>query len=249
MEKKKNKKRVKKVEKVKKPEGYYTDKICDFIVNLAFKFLKLVVTLLVGALYGLYTVIEALFDKCIMLLKKCPKWAKMGLFYGAIITIIILIVNPRIVEKYIGFETIKEKEVTKYVKIEDKTCKMDKYSCMIYIVGQEYGLTKEQSFMAVAISKHETGNYTSNAFKNKNNLGGIFRGGQLATFESLEEGINEFIKLLKNSYFDKGLNTIEKIGNVYCPVGASNDPTGVNVHWIPTVTKYYNELINNYMEG
>lgn len=249
MEKKKNKKRVKKVEKVKKPEGYYTDKICDFIIGLAFKLLKLIITLIIGALYGSYTLIELLFDKTIGFIKKCPKWVKMGLFYGAIITIIILIVNPRIVEKYVGFETIKEKEVTKYVKIEDKTCKMDKYSCMIYLVGKEYGMTDEQSFIAVAISKHETGNYTSNAFKNKNNLSGIFRGGQLATFESLEEGINEFIKLLKNSYFDKGLNTIEKIGNVYCPVGASNDPTGVNVHWIPTVTKYYNELIKNYMEG
>lgn len=246
MEKKKIKKRVKKVEK---PTGYYTDRICDFIVNLTIKFIKLIITLVIGALYGFYAVIEQLFDKTIELIKKCPKWAKIGLFYGGIIAIVILAINPRIVEKYVGFETIKEHEVTKYVKIEDKTCKMDKYSCMIYLVGKEYGLTDEQSFMAVAISKHETGNYMSSAFNNQNNLGGIFRGGQLATFGSLEEGINEFIKLLKNSYFDKGLNTIEKIGNVYCPVGASNDPTGVNVHWIPTVTKYYNELINNYMEG
>lgn len=246
MKKKKNVKRVKKVEK---PTGYYTDRICDFIVNLTIKFVKLIITLAIGALYGLYSVIEVLFDKTIVLLKKTPKWAKMSLFYGGIIAIVVLYLNPRIVEKYVGFETIKEHEVTKYVKIEDKTCKMDKYSCMIYLVGKEYGLTDEQSFIAVAISKHETGNYTSSAFNNQNNLGGIFRGGQLATFGSLEEGINEFIKLLKNSYFDKGLNTIEKIGNVYCPVGASNDPTGVNVHWIPTVTKYYNELIDNYMEG
>jgi hypothetical protein len=246
MEKKKNLKRVKKVER---QEGYYTDKICDFIVNLAIKVLKLVITLVIGALYGLYATIEVLFDKIFELIKKLPKMAKIGLFYGVVIIITILVLNPRVVEKYVGFETIKEKQVTKYVKIEDKTCKMDKYSCMIYLVGKEYGLTDEQSFMAVAISKHETGNYTSNAFKNQNNLGGIFRSGQLATFGTLEEGINEFVSLLKNSYFDKGLDTIEEIGNVYCPVGASNDPTGVNVHWIPMVTKYYNELIENYMEG
>lgn len=249
MEKKKNTKRVKKVKKIHKPEGYYTDKICDFIVMIGFKILKLIITLVIGALYGTYSVVEVLFDKLIELIKKCPKWAKMVLFYGLIITIVILVANPRIVEKYVGFETIKEKEITKYVKIEDKTCKMDKYSCMIYLVGKEYGLTDEQSFLTVAISKHETGNYTSSAFNNQNNLGGIFRNGQLATFGTLEEGINEFVSLLKNSYFDKGLNTIEKIGNVYCPVGASNDPSGVNVHWIPMVTKYYNELINNYMEG
>lgn len=249
MENKKIKKRVKKVEKEKKQQGYYTDKICNFIVKIGYKVIKLIILLVIGALYGLYSVVEVLFDNLIELIKKCPKWAKMVLFYGVIITIVILVVNPRIVEKYVGFETIKEKEITKYVKIEDKTCKMDKYSCMIYLVGKEYGLTDEQSFMAVAISKHETGNYTSSAFKNQNNLGGIFRNGQLATFGTLEEGINEFVSLLKNSYFDKGLNTIEKIGNVYCPVGASNDPTGVNVYWIPAVTKYYNELINNYMEG
>lgn len=247
MEKKKNTKRVKKVEKIKK--GSYGERFCDFIVNLAIKFIKLIITLVIGALYGFYSVIEILFDKIIELLKKTPKKAKMLLFYGSIILIVILYLNPRIVEKYVGFETIKEHEITKYVKIEDKTCKMDKYSCMIYLVGKEYGLTDEQSFIAVAISKHETGNYTSSAFNNQNNLGGIFRGGQLATFGSLEEGINEFISLLKNSYFDKGLNTIEKIGNVYCPIGASNDPTGVNVNWIPMVTSYYNDLINNYMEG
>lgn len=243
------KKKLKRGKKVERQEGYYTDKICDFIVNLAIKVLKLVITLVIGALYGLYATIEVLFDKIFELIKKLPKMAKIGLFYGVVIIITILVLNPRVVEKYVGFETIKEKQVTKYVKIEDKTCKMDKYSCMIYLVGKEYGLTDEQSFMAVAISKHETGNYTSNAFKNQNNLGGIFRSGQLATFGTLEEGINEFVSLLKNSYFDKGLDTIEEIGNVYCPVGASNDPTGVNVHWIPMVTKYYNELIENYMEG
>lgn len=249
MEKKKIKKRVKKVEKVKKPEGYYTDKICDFIVNLTFKFLKLIVTLIIGALYGAYTIIEALFDKCIELLKKCPKWAKIGLFYGVIIFIVFLILNPRTIEKYIGFETIKEQEVTKYVYIDDKTCKMDKYSCMIYLVGKEYGLTDEQSYLTVAISQHETGNYTSDAFKNKNNVGGVFKNGQLATYSSLEEGINAFINNLKKNYFDKGLNTIEAIGNKYCPIGASNDPKGVNVYWIPTVTKNYNKLIQTYMEG
>lgn len=244
MEKKKNVKRVKKVEKNENIK--LLDKICNFILKIGFKIIKLVIILIIGGFYGAYSVLEFIFDKLYLITKKLPKMVKIGLFYGVLIFITILLLNPRTIEKYIGFETIKEHEIVKYVEIDDKTCKMDKYSCMIYIVGKEYELTHEQSLLAVAISQHETGKYTSQAFKNKNNLGGIFRKGELATFESLEEGINEFIKLLKNSYFEKGLNTIEKIGNVYCPIGASNDPHGVNVNWIPKVTQYYNELINNY---
>lgn len=246
MIKKKNIKRVEKVEK--KKNNNLIDSFCEFLLKIGIKILKLVIILVVGAFYGVYTVLELIFDKIHLLTKKLPKMAKIGLFYGVLIFIVILLLNPRTIEKYIGFETIKEHEVVKYVEIDDKTCKLDKYSCMIYIVAQEYELSHEQSLLAVAISQHETGKYTSQAFKNKNNLGGIFRKGELATFESLEEGINEFVKLLKYSYFENGLDTIEKIGNVYCPVGASNDPHGVNIHWIPRVTQYYNELINNYQK-
>ena len=236
------------MKKNKKENAKLIDIFCDFVTKMGFKVFKICVLLVIGAFYGAYTLIEALFDKCIELIKKTPKLAKIGLFYGVIGLTIFLVLNPRTVEKYIGFETIKEQEVTKYVYIDDKTCKMDKYSCMIFLVGKEYGLTDEQSFLTVAISQHETGNYTSDAFKSKNNVGGVFKNGQLATYNSLEEGINGFINNLKKNYFDKGLNTIEEIGNKYCPVGASNDPKGVNVYWIPTVTKNYNKLIETYME-
>ncbi|EDO1100288.1 peptidoglycan DD-metalloendopeptidase family protein, partial [Listeria monocytogenes] len=30
--------------------------------------------------------------------------------------------------------------------------------------------------------------------------------------------------------------TIEKLGAIYAPIGASNDPTGLNQNWVPTVT-------------
>jgi hypothetical protein len=38
---------------------------------------------------------------------------------------------------------------------------------------------------------------------------------------------------------DSGENTdfITFLGNRYCPVGADNDPNGLNKHWIPNVTK------------
>jgi len=37
---------------------------------------------------------------------------------------------------------------------------------------------------------------------------------------------------------------IPLLGNRYCPVGADNDPTGLNRHWVKNVTKFYNQEIN-----
>jgi len=113
----------------------------------------------------------------------------------------------------------------------------------IYNKSVAIGLTHEQSILVVSISRHETGNWKSNAFKTKNNFGGVMCNTGLKKYATFEDGLNGFVNLLKNRYFNKGLDTIEKIGAVYCPVGASNDLTGVNVHWIPNVTKYYNEYM------
>lgn len=114
----------------------------------------------------------------------------------------------------------------------------------IYNKAIQTGMTHEQAILVISISKHETGKWTSKAFKTKNNFGGIMCSTGLKTYSTYEDGLNSFINLLKNRYFDKGLNTIEEIGNVYCPVGASNDPTGVNQYWIPNITKFYNEYLN-----
>jgi hypothetical protein len=34
---------------------------------------------------------------------------------------------------------------------------------------------------------------------------------------------------------------IPEMGRVYCPVGASNDPTGLNKNWVGNVTRLYNK--------
>lgn len=51
------------------------------------------------------------------------------------------------------------------------------------------------------------------------------------------------VSLLQNNYFGKGLDTIEKIGAKYCPVGADNDPNGLNQYWVPGVTRIYNNYL------
>ena len=64
----------------------------------------------------------------------------------------------------------------------------------------------------------------------------------LMSFSSLDEGIDRMTSNLYRLYIKEGLTTPEKIGSKYAPVGASNDPTGLNKHWIPTVNKNIKKL-------
>lgn len=104
-------------------------------------------------------------------------------------------------------------------------------------IGTKYGIDPA---LLAAIAIHETGNGTSNAVKNKNNVGGMMGKNGLMTFSSLEEGIDKMASNLKRNYIDKGLNTIEQIQQKYAPNGAANDPTGLNSYWTSGVKKYYN---------
>lgn len=134
--------------------------------------------------------------------------------------------------------TIEEKvEITKELEETTDICKLDEISCKIKDVAEYYGVDYN---LAIAISIHETGRYTSKAFKELNNVGGNFSKGTLMYFDTLEDGIDFFVGNLKRNYIDMGLNTIEEIGNKYCPVGIND--IGTNQYWIPRVTQYYNEL-------
>ena len=107
-----------------------------------------------------------------------------------------------------------------------------------------------------SITIHETGSGHSQAIKQLNNVGGIFYGNSLMNYKSVYRGIVDMaLQLRYNGYYDnvEGFytnnttdTTIEQLGAIYCPVGASNDPTGLNKHWIPTVKKHYKELTNRY---
>ena len=103
-------------------------------------------------------------------------------------------------------------------------------------VGAKYGIDPA---LLAAIAVHETGNGTSNAVKNKNNVGGMMGKNGLMTFSSIEEGIDKMASNLKRNYIDKGLTSIEAIQKKYAPVGAANDPTNLNSNWVNGVKKYY----------
>lgn len=221
--------------------------------------LKSIIAFTVAIFYLIYLLFKAINKLVVKAFNKLPKYLKIALIYTLIIgnlphfitiykTIDSLEINTKslttavaIVEK-VETETVEEIEIVE----EKNTCQLSaEIECQIYNKAIEKELTHEQAILLVAISKHETGNWTSYNFKNKNNLGGLWNGakGTFYSYESLESGIEAFVNLLKNNYFGKGLNTIEKIGNKYCPVGASNDPNGLNKHWIPKVTQYYNNYL------
>lgn len=93
-----------------------------------------------------------------------------------------------------------------------------------------------------AISFNETAWGTSNAVISRNNPGGLMDSNGLMTFSTLDEGLEAMGLTLHNRIVVDGLDTIEKLGAVYCPVGAANDPTGMNARWIPTVHSIVNKL-------
>lgn len=107
--------------------------------------------------------------------------------------------------------------------------------------ANEFGI---DPVLLTAIAFHETAYGKSNAVVNKNNPGGLMNPEtrRLFEFDSLEEGIYFMAKNLHKNYISQGLVSIFQIGLKYAPIGASNDPNNLNIHWIPNVSTIANEL-------
>jgi len=103
--------------------------------------------------------------------------------------------------------------------------------------GQKFDLNP--LFLA-AIAQHETGNGTSRAIQEKNNVAGMMGPNGLRTYGTMQESIEAMASNLRRNYLNQGLSSISQIGAKYAPVGASNDPTGLNNHWVTGVTKKLN---------
>lgn len=202
----------------------------------------------------IYLIIKLIDNLIAKLFMKLPRLLKVGVVYSLIALAILNFVNVpsksvsaktettekvAIATENLPVETT-EKPVVKE-KVENTTCELDnENACNIYNKAIEKGLTEKQSLLVVAISTHETGYWTSKAFTENHNFGGIMTSKGLKSYSTYEEGLDHFVSVLKNYYFDKGLITIEQIGAKYCPVGAENDPKGLNVNWVPSVTSIYN---------
>ena len=141
-------------------------------------------------------------------------------------------------------EIIEEQATEQVVETEQVACNFsNQIACDIYNNAISKGATNEQAIIIIAISAHETGYWESNLFVNANNFGGHCNSKGFIIYDNYEEGLNAHVNLLLNGYFAKGLDTIEKIGAKYCPVGASNDKNNLNTNWVPSVTSIYNSYL------
>lgn len=96
--------------------------------------------------------------------------------------------------------------------------------------------------LLTAIAIHETGNGSSRAINEKNNVAGMMGKNGLRSYASVEDSIYDMARNLRKNYLNQGKDTIAEIGAKYAPVGAANDPTGLNNHWTKGVSRQFNNL-------
>lgn len=229
-------------------------KLERFIKKLPKKTIENSIYLLVGLVYATYLLIRAFENLVVKLFMKLPRWSRSTIIWALVISNFYHNFDFKVLAKevknntsIITTETIpQEKTPTLEETTQNETkqeeegkCTLEhETACKIKKKAEEYNIDWK---MAVAISRWETGNFTSNLYKTKNNVGGLYCNGFLS-YNSLDEGIDAFVRNLKRNYFDMGLNTLEKIQPKYCPIGAANDPNGLNQHWLNGVTQIYNSL-------
>ena len=54
---------------------------------------------------------------------------------------------------------------------------------------------------------------------------------------------NSILSGIKRAKSDDYRVIISEIGRVYCPIGASNDKQGLNLHWVGNVTRLYEKSL------
>lgn len=228
----------------------YLTSILRAFTSLLRNILELLVYLIVLIIKFVYRLVFKFDSVIAKLFMKLPRPTKAVIIYVLVLTFIVSM--QQALEQKKPVKTIKEikfayvepttkEEIKEEVK-QEPTCNYDEVSCKIYNKAKELGMNEEQAKITIAISRWETGNYTSSAFKNKNNVGGMMCSSGLINYNSLDEGIHAFVKNLKNNYFDIGLDTIDKIKPKYCPDNAGNDPNGLNKYWLNGVKEIYNTL-------
>ena len=105
------------------------------------------------------------------------------------------------------FKEYQEKRRLRNLTIEER----------ISLACEKYGISDE---IPLAIAKLETGNFTSKAYLNYNNPGGMSINEVPIKYDTIEDGVEAFISNLAENYFANGLTTPESISKKYCPCNA-----------------------------
>lgn len=95
----------------------------------------------------------------------------------------------------------------------------------------------------VAISKHETGNWTSNVFRTKANAMGISDAQGAISQDSYNASIAKAAYSLSRpgGYYSRA-KSLADVGRIYAPPGAGNDPGNLNGYWPTSVARYWEAL-------
>jgi len=114
-------------------------------------------------------------------------------------------------------------------------------------IGDYSRLFDANPCLIYAITKVES-DFKSEMFLTKNNPAGLRNSrGDFWTFSTAEEGIIETI-LEVQKFIDMGYDTIDKLGDIYAPIGAGDDPLNLNENWKSSVTEIYLDAENNMDE-
>lgn len=110
----------------------------------------------------------------------------------------------------------------------------------------KYGISAS---VLAAIAICESGNGSSNAAITKNNIAGIMtpesNWKSLRVFNSIDDCLDYMAKNLKTHYANEGIVTISQVHKKYCPIGAANDPKGLNKNWGHGVNQWTNKIEQN----
>lgn len=99
---------------------------------------------------------------------------------------------------------------------EDETVSVrfnNEFDELIFNFCEQYNVDYE---LALSISRLETGNYSSEVFKRNFNFGGLLGSNGYFTYQTVEDGAEAFVKLIK-WYTDNNMKTPHEIGRIYCP--------------------------------
>lgn len=223
--------------------------------RLVKKLIRNLIYLIVGFVYAIYLLIRGFDNLVVMLFMKLPRWSRAIILWALVISCVYHNLDFKVIAKEvkkaplnITTESIPQEnaptlENTPQIETkpqEEYSCTLEhETACKIKNKAEEYNIDWK---IAVSISAWETGYWKSNLYHTKNNVGGLYCNGSFLKYNTLDEGIEAYVSNLKKLYFDIGLNTLEKIQPKYCPIGAENDPNGLNKNWLGGVSKIYESL-------
>lgn len=96
----------------------------------------------------------------------------------------------------------------------------------------------------MAMAMHESANGTSKLARLNNNVLGVYDGKHKCyrKFRSVDDCIWYMTEQIAHSSYYHKCHTISDLQKIYCPIGANNDPKGLNSQWLSGVLSYMRKL-------